>query len=83
MNQPIKRDPPAFMFCMEAITGLQIQGKPVTEENVRAWLEVSLGGNAERIAPAMFHARRIINGPAPEGQDARKAAHAGCGCSGG
>ncbi len=81
MNQPIKREPPPFMYAVEAVLGLQLKGKPVTEETVRAWLDVALGGNADRIAPVMFHARRIINGPAPEGQDAR--AHAGCGCAAG
>lgn len=72
MNAPIKRDPPPFMFCVEAVLGLQAQGKPVTEEAVRAWLEIALDGNAERIAPAMTHARRMLNGPAPEGVDPRK-----------
>lgn len=74
MNAPVKRDPPPFMFCVEAVLGLAAQGKAVTEESVRAWLEVALEGNAERIAPAMYHARRMLRGPVAEGVDPAKAA---------
>ena len=74
MNAPIRRDPPPFMFAVEAVVGLTAQGKAVTEEAVRAWLEVALEGNQERIAPALFHARRMISGPVAEGLDPRKVA---------
>lgn len=70
MNAPPRRDPPPFMFAVEAVLGLMAGNRPVTEDAVRQWLEVSLQGNAERIAPALFHARRMIAGPLPEGQDA-------------
>ncbi len=76
MNQPVRRDPPPFMFAVESVIGLMAQGKSVNEANVRQWLEVALNGNEERIRPALYHARRMLQGPAPEGVDPAAAANA-------
>ena len=55
-----------FLACQEAVLGLLAQGKPVTENEVDKWLDVSLNGidedkhirrHAERFA------MRLVRGP--------------------
>lgn len=57
------REPPPFMFAVEAILGLTAQGKPVNEESVKGWLAVSQGNDEARIANVMNIARRMLAGP--------------------
>jgi len=42
------REPPPFMFAVEAILGLTAQGKPVTEEAVKAWVATALNNDEAR-----------------------------------
>lgn len=59
------REPPPFMFAVEAILGLTAQGKPVTEEAVKAWIATALNNDEARMGPALFLAKRMLAGPKP------------------
>lgn len=59
------REPPPFMFAVEAILGLTAQGKPVTEEAVKAWVATALNNDEARMGPVLFLAKRMLAGPKP------------------
>jgi hypothetical protein len=55
----------AFQLASEAIMGLIVQGKPVTEHEIGRWLRQAAGSDSKLIVRATHLARRIIDGPRP------------------
>ena len=51
----------------EAVLGLLLQGSPVNEANINAWLHAVAAGQPELTSRAASLAKRILNGPLPLG----------------